>query len=96
MSTFKLGVSVANAEFVRQRVTLVVSMKPFNGPLPAFSRTFHVTLAPLQSYAFTSLEIAVVPSERATLELRLTGAPASPTLTRSKRYRVEMSPSGHS
>lgn len=96
VSTFKLGVSVANAEFVRQRVTLVVSMKPFNGPLPAFSRTFHVTLAPLQSYAFTSLEIAVVPSERATLELRLTGAPASPTLTRSKRYRVEMSPSGHS
>ena len=43
-------------------------MKPFNGPLPAFSRTFHVTLAPLQSYAFTSRRSPCVPSERATLD----------------------------
>jgi hypothetical protein len=96
VTKFKLGISVANAEFVEQRVTLVVSMKPSNGPVPALNETFHVTLAPLQSYAFTSLEIAVVPSERAALELRLTGAPAASNLVRSRRYRVEMSPSGHS
>ena len=63
VTKFKLGISVANAEFVEQRVTLVVSMKPSNGPVPALNETFHVTLAPLQSYAFTSLEIAVVPSD---------------------------------
>ena len=42
-------------------------MKPSNGPLPAHRQTFHVVLAPLQSYAFVPKEIAVVPSERATL-----------------------------
>jgi hypothetical protein len=96
VTKIKLGVSVVNAEFVTQRVTLEITMSPSNGPLPAQRQTFHVTLAPLQSYAFTPQDIAVVPSERATLDIRVTGAPGTPNLSRSKRYRVEMSPAGHS
>jgi hypothetical protein len=92
----KLGVSVMNSGFVEQEVTLEVSMTPSNGPLPAVHQTFHVELAPLQSYAFVPLGIHVVPSERATLDIRISGAAASANLTRSRSYRVEMSPSGHS
>ena len=90
-----LGVSIVNTGFVEQGVTLEVTMSPSNGPLPALRQTFHVELAPLQSYAFTAQEIAVVPSERAILNLRITGAPASAGLTRSKRYQVKLSPPGH-
>jgi len=46
VSKMQLGVSVVNTGFVEQRVTLVVSMKPTNGPLSAQSQTFHVELAP--------------------------------------------------
>jgi hypothetical protein len=94
VSTITLGVSIVNTGFVEQGVTLEVTMSPSNGPLPALRRTFHVELAPLQSYAFTPQVIAVVSSERATLNIRITGAPGSAGLTRSKRYRVELSPPG--
>ena len=95
VSSIKLGISVENTGFVVQRVTMEVSMQPSNGPLPAHRQTFHVVLAPLQSYAFVPQDIAVVPSERATLSVRITGAPASPNLERLKVFRVEMSPHGH-
>jgi hypothetical protein len=96
VTTVQLGISIVNTGFVEQAVTMVVAMKPSNGPLPAQSQTFHVELAPLQSYAFAPQEISVVPSERATLDIRISGAQASANLTRSKSYRVEMSPPGHS
>jgi hypothetical protein len=95
VAQIRLGVSIINTGFVEQGVTMVVSMKPSNGPLPARSQTFHVELAPLQSYAFAPQEITVVPSERGTLDIRITGAPASVNLPRSKSFRVELSPSGH-
>jgi hypothetical protein len=95
VTSMTLGISVENTGFVEQRVTLAVSVLPSNGPLPAQRQTFHVELAPLQSYAFGPEKIAVVPSERATLDIRLTGAPAAPNLQRSKVFRVEMSPPGH-
>jgi hypothetical protein len=94
VSSITLGVSVVNTGFVEQDVTLEVTMSPSNGPLPARRQIFHVDLAPLQSFAFTPQVIAVVPSERAILNIRLTGAPASVSLPLSKRYRVEMSPPG--
>jgi hypothetical protein len=94
VTRMRLGVSVVNTGFVEQSLTLQVVMRPTNGPLPPQRQTFHVALAPLQSYAFVAQEIAVVPSERATLVIRISGAPASLNLTRSKSYRVEMSPPG--
>jgi hypothetical protein len=96
VTKIKLGVSVVNAEFVEQRVTLEITMSPSNGPFPAQRQTFHIKLAPLQSYAVVPKEIAVVPSERAILDIRITGASGALNLSRSKRYRVELSPPGHS
>ncbi len=90
-----LGVSVLNSGFVTQRLTLQVTMTPSNGPLSAVRQTFQVVLAPLQSYAFVPKDIAVVPSERGILAIRISGAPAAPHLARAERFRVEMSPPGH-
>jgi hypothetical protein len=94
VTKIRLAVSVVNSGFVEQGLTIEVVMQPSNGPLPPQRQTFRVELAPLQSYAFVARGIAVVPSERATLDIRITGAPASVNLTRSKRYRVEVSPPG--
>jgi hypothetical protein len=96
VTTISLGVSVVNSGYVEQAITLEVTMTPTNGPLQAEHQTFHVDLAPLQSYAFTPQQISVVASERATLDIRITGAQASANLTRSRSYRIEMSPSAHS
>jgi hypothetical protein len=95
VSEMYLGVSVINTGFVTQSLTMYVSMTPSNGPLAPVRQTFHVVLAPLQSYAFEPRMIGVVPSERATLDVRITGAQASANLVRSKSLRVEMSPPGH-
>jgi hypothetical protein len=95
VTKIKLGVSIVNTGFVEQPVTMVVTMTPSNGPLSPQSQTFTIELAPLQSYAFAPQDFAVVPSERATLGIRITGAPASVNLARSKSYRVELSPPGH-
>jgi hypothetical protein len=94
VSNVTLGISIVNTGFVEQRVTLHVSMVPSNGPLPAQRQTFHVELAPLQSYAVVPKEIAVVANERATLDIQIAGAPASPNLERAKAFRVEISPPG--
>jgi hypothetical protein len=95
VTTMYLGVSVINTGFVTQSLTMYVSMTPSNGPLAPVRQTFHVVLAPLQSYAFVPKAIAVVPSERGILAIRITGAKASANLVRSKSFRVEMSPPGH-
>jgi hypothetical protein len=96
VTSITVGISVVNTGFVVQQVTLEVTMSPSNGPLPAHRQIFHVVLRPLQSYAFVPQDITVVPSERATLDIRITGAPGAANLTRSKRYEVELSPPGHS
>ena len=95
VSEMYLGVSVINTGFVTQSLTMYLSMTPSNGPLSPVRQTFNVVLAPLQSYAFVRRVIAVVPSERAILDIRITGAQASPNLVRSKSFRVVMSPPGH-
>lgn len=94
VTSITIGVSVVNTGFVEQSLTLVVTLRPTNGPLTTQRKTFHVELAPLQSYAFVDQAFAVVPNERASLVVRISGAPASANLTRVKSYRVELSPSG--
>ena len=95
VNQMSVGVSVINTGFVTQSLTMYVSLTPSNGPLSPVHLTFHVVLAPLQSFAFGPRQIAVVPSERAILDVRISGAEASPNMVRSKSFRVEMSPPGH-
>ena len=90
-----LGISVENAAFVEQTLTLQVTLTPTNGPLASVTQTFKLTLAPLQSYAVVPKLFATVPSERATLRIALSGAPPAPGMSRSRTYEVVLSPSGN-
>lgn len=92
VSQFHVGVSVTNTGYVTQPVTLSVTLTPSNGPHPAVRQSFHLTLAPLQSYAVVPKDFATVPSERATLVISASGAPAGANLATTRTYSVVMSP----
>lgn len=91
-----LGVSVSNAEFVQQRLTLKVTLTPTNGPLPSVTQNFTLDLAPLRSYAVVAKLFTTIPSERATLQITLSGAPSAPGMSLSRTYEVKLSSSGAS
>lgn len=87
-----LGVSVTNAAFVVQPVSLTVTLTPITGTLSAAqTQTMTVTLGALRSYAFVARLLATAPGEHARLTLSLSGASA-PTQRRS--YLVVLSPGG--
>jgi hypothetical protein len=92
VSHFHIGVSVSNSGFVEQPVTLHVTLTPSNGPHPTVRQSFHMDLAPLQSYAVVPKDFATVPSERATLVISVSGAPAAANMTTTRTYSVVMSP----
>ena len=92
VSQFHVGVSVTNTGYVEQPVTVNVTMTPSNGPHPTVRQSFHLKLAPLQSYAVVPHDFATVPSERATLVISVSGAPAGANLTTTRTYNVVMSP----
>jgi hypothetical protein len=92
VSQFHLGVSVSNTGFVEQPVTLKVTLTPSNGPHPTVRQSFHMNLAPLQSYAVVPKDFATVPSERATLVISVSGASAGANMATTRTYHVVMSP----
>jgi hypothetical protein len=92
VSQFHVGVSVSNTGYVEQPVTLTVTLTPSNGPHPAVRQKFHMNLAPLQSYAVVPKDFETVPSERATLVISVSGAPAGANMTTTRSYSVVMSP----
>ena len=93
VASVHLGVSVLNAAYATQPVTLVVTFHPSVGPVQR--QVLTVTLGPLASYAFVPKNLATRPSERGTLVISLTGARAASNMTRSRTYQVRMSPSGN-
>jgi len=92
VSKMQLGVSVVNTGFVEQRVTLVVSMKPTTDRSRRRVRPSTSNWHPCSPTPLRPEQSGLVPSERATLDIRISGAPDSPNLARSKSYRVELSP----
>ena len=95
VSSMDLGVSVSNAAYVDQRVTLVVTLVPIGGVGLAQSQSMTAVLGPLQSFAFAPKALVTIASEKATLRVELTGAPAGAAMTRVRIYHVKMSPSGN-
>jgi len=91
VSKMQLGVSVVNTGFVEQRVTLVVSMKPTNGPLSAQSQTSTSNWHPCSPTPLRPEQSASYERTRHARHSNL-GAPDSPNLARSKSYRVELYP----
>ncbi len=95
VTSMGLGISVTNHAYVEQAVTLIVRVVPRSGPLDTSQQVLHATLAPLGSFAFVPAPITTVASERATLTLRLVGAPGGAALTHTETYQVVLSPSGN-
>jgi hypothetical protein len=96
VTSFHLGISVANDSFVTQPVVVRVVLTRTNGVARGTS-TVHVlsvTIGPLQSYAFVLGSMPTQPSERATLVIRVTGSTAHPAPAQTRTYQVIMSPAG--
>ncbi|HEV3188203.1 MAG TPA: hypothetical protein VGZ04_09175 [Acidimicrobiales bacterium] len=91
-----MGVSVVNASYDDQPVTLTIHVTPLNNRGTAFAQTMKTTLGPLGAFAFIPGGIHTVASERARIVLTLTGARAATSKATSETYQMQMSPSGTS
>ena len=91
-----IGVSVVNASYDDQPVTLTIRVTPLNNRGTALAQTMKATLGPLGAFAFVPGAIHTVASERARVVLTLSGAPASSGKVTTETYQLKMSPSGTS
>lgn len=94
-SSVRLGVSVSNASYVNQPVTLTYVLTPTNRLGISQSQSLRMTLGPLQSFAFVPPPLSTVTSEHANLTISVSGAPSGPQMSRLRRYTVIVSPSGN-
>jgi hypothetical protein len=91
----QLGVSVLNASYDDQAVTVTVIVTPLNHRGAAFSSRMSATLGPLGAFAFVPKALTTAPSEQANVVIRVFGARAAVGKTTVERYRLKMSPSGN-
>ena len=96
VGSVKIGVSVVNASYDSQPVTLTIRVTPLNNRGVAFAQTMKATLGPLDAYAFVPGSILTAASERARVVLTVTGAQAASGKVTTETYQMEMSPSGNS
>jgi hypothetical protein len=94
-SSVHLGISVMNGNYIDQPISMTVTLIPQNGRGLRQSQTINTVLGPLQSFAFVPKLLQTQASERATLIIKVAGAPSALNMTRSRIYRVVMSPSGN-
>jgi hypothetical protein len=93
-SSVHLGISVLNGSYIDQPISMTVTLIPQNGRGLRQSQIMNTVLGPLQSFAFVPKLLQTQASERATLIIKVAGAPSAANMTRSRIYRVVMSPSG--
>jgi hypothetical protein len=96
VTTVELGVSVLNASYDVQPVTLSITVRPTNHLGQAYVARMHATLGPLEAYAFVPPLLTTAASERAGVVITVTGARAALGKVTTEHYRLEMSPSGNS
>jgi len=90
-----LAVSVMNASYVNQPVTLTITFQPTNGKGVYQSQSLKATLGPNHAYGFLPKSLKTKAGQRATLTISVDGAPGAAGMTRTKVYSVVMSPSGN-
>jgi hypothetical protein len=90
-----LGLSVLNANFIDQPVSVTVTLIPLNGRGTRQSQTMTTVLGPQRAYAFVPKLLVTQASERARLVITVAGAPSAQNMTRKRIFRVVMSPSGN-
>jgi len=94
-ASMQLGITVSNAGYVNQPVSLAYVLTPTNRLGVSERQTMTVTLGPLRSYAFVMKYLSTVASEHATLTITLGGAASGSKMSRLRRYSVIISPSGN-
>jgi hypothetical protein len=87
-----VDVVTRNRYYINQQVTVTVSIEPI-GPGFARTRTQHLALAPLGSFAADFGRIPIGPNERATLTITLLGAPVAVGGIGTMHFTVEVAPS---
>jgi hypothetical protein len=95
VKSVQLGVSVLNASYDDQPVTVTIVVTPLNHRGAAFSSRMSATLGPLGAFAFVPKALTTAPSEQANVVIRVFGARAAVGKTTVERYRLRMSPSGN-
>lgn len=87
-----VDVVARNVEYINQRVTVTIVIQPI-GPGFARTRTAHLSLAPLGSFAADFGRIPIAPGERARLTITLLGAPIAGHGSGVEHFTVTVSPS---
>ena len=95
VTSVQLGVSVLNASYDTQPVTITIHVTPLNHLGVAYSSRMSVTLGPLGAFAFVPKVLTTAASENASVVIRVFGARAAVGKVTVERYRLEMSPSGN-
>jgi hypothetical protein len=92
VTSIHVGVAVTNAAYCTQPVTVTVSLISSSG---ATERSvMHAIIGPDASFAFDATSLTTYPSEKATLRVAVSGAPASAKGTLVKFYAMTLAPSG--
>ena len=95
VTSVQLGVSVLNASYDTQPVTITIHVTPLNHRGVAYSSRMSATLGPLGAFAFVPPVLTTAASERASVVIRVVGARAAVGEVTVEHYRLEMSPSGN-
>ncbi len=95
VTSVELGVSIVNASYDDQPVTLIIHVTPLNALGGAFSERMSATLGPLGAYAFVPKVLTTAASERARVVLRVEGARAARGMATVETFQLVMSPSGN-
>jgi len=95
VTSVHLGVSVLNASYDDQPVTLTIRVTPLNGRGVPFQQRMTATLGPDGAFAFVPRALVTAASERARVVIDLGGARAAAHATAREVYLLEMSPSGN-
>ncbi len=89
------GVSVLNASYDEQPVTLSIRVTPTNHLGQPFFERMHATIGPLEAYAFVPENLTTAANERAGVVITVAGARAAVGMVTTEHYRLELSPSGN-
>ena len=95
VTSLQVGVTVTNAVYVLQPVTVTLTFTPARRGSPVQRQVLSARLGPSESYAFNAAPFTTEASERATLVVSVMGAPHSSRFSASRTYRVVLSPSGN-
>ena len=93
-SWLRVGVSVTNAAYDDQPITLLVTLVPSGSGGVTQRQSMRTVLGPQRSYAFVASPFSVKTNEKATLTLTLAGAPAGADMTISRTFHVTVAPPG--